>query len=549
MLETSENERLKEEGLKNLVKLLMNELEKCKEEISELKAENKELRDIINRLKGEHVDLERLPKVDKDKSKEASGMKGKNPKAPRNKNNKSGPKKAKIKITKEVTCKLDKTNLPEDLINKGYKELIQQDILFELKNTLYKVECFYSPSEKKLYRAEMPSEYVGHYGNSLKSLLQVLHHFGDVTHSRLKGLFQNMGLQISAGTISSILLENSDLMCQESNDIISSGIEKEAYVHMDGTKSFEKGIGKSTQIICGTNFVVYQTMDSKSKADVIWSLQGKDGHQKRLLFNTNCLSQMYELKIPKKDIKLLGEILEKDKPITKSIIEEQLLNAGAEHLLSKASYPKILACLAIAYYKNQKDFPIIKGLVTDCGPEYKGIAKWQSYCWIHEERNYKKMTPFIKDHQKMVEHKRSQIWKFYDKLLTYKKLNWYEQQASKEGLSTEFDQIFGQKTGFERLDYRLKKTLAKKEKLLQVLEHPTVPLHNNAAELAVRRMVRKRDISYHTISVLGTRTKDAFMSVIETAIKLGVCAFEYLFDRLNRKQSINSLAQMITSCK
>jgi hypothetical protein len=81
-------------------------------------------------------------------------------------------------------------------------------------------------------------------------------------------------------------------------------------------------------------------------------------------------------------------------------------------------------------------------LLTDGGPEYTSIANWQAYCWIHEERNYKKMTPFLENHQNLVE----------------------------------------QKTGFDILDDRLKKTLAKKEKLLQVLEHPKIPLHNNAAE-------------------------------------------------------------------
>jgi hypothetical protein len=144
-------------------------------------------------------------------------------------------------------------------------------------------------------------------------------------------------------------------------------------------------------------------------------------------------------------------------------------------------------------------------LLTDGGPEYTSIANWQAYCWIHEERNYKKMTPFLENHQNLVE----------------------------------------QKTGFDILDDRLKKTLAKKENLLQVLEHPKIPLHNNAAELAVRRMVRKRDISYQTISVKGTRTKDAFMSVIETAIKLRVNVFQYLFDRLNKNHAIQSLAHTI----
>jgi len=59
------------------------------------------------------------------------------------------------------------------------------------------------------------------------------------------------------------------------------------------------------------------------------------------------------------------------------------------------------------------------------------------------------------------------------------------------------------------------------------------------------RKVRKRDISIHTMSIKGTQAQDAFMSVVETAIKLGVNAFEYLLDRLTHKNQMTSLAELI----
>ena len=80
---------------------------------------------------------------------------------------------------------------------------------------------------------------------------------------------------------------------------------------------------------------------------------------------------------------------------------------------------------------------------------------------------------------------------------------------------------------------------------MRVLHLPDLPLHNNQAELAVRRKVRKRDISLHTMSDLGTAAQDAFMSVVETAIKLGVNVFDYLYDRLANKNLMPSLADLI----
>ena len=83
------------------------------------------------------------------------------------------------------------------------------------------------------------------------------------------------------------------------------------------------------------------------------------------------------------------------------------------------------------------------------------------------------------------------------------------------------------------------------EELLAVLDHPALPLHNNAAELAVRQIVRKRDISLHTWSEKGTRVRDAFLTIIETANKLGVSAIQYISDRISKKYEMPSLASLV----
>lgn len=78
------------------------------------------------------------------------------------------------------------------------------------------------------------------------------------------------------------------------------------------------------------------------------------------------------------------------------------------------------------------------------------------------------------------------------------------------------------------LDYRISRTMEYKDKMLLVLKYPFMPLHNNQAELALRRIVRKRDISLHTMTRQGTRIRDAVLSVIETAQKLKLNSFNYI---------------------
>ena len=155
------------------------------------------------------------------------------------------------------------------------------------------------------------------------------------------------------------------------------------------------------------------------------------------------------------------------------------------------------------------------------------------------------MIPKLTLHQNEVQRVRGQIWDFYKKLLNFKELPGEEQLQQKELLSKEFDTVFTQKTTYDELNNRIEKTYSKKDKLLQVLQLPYLPLHNNCAELAVRRKVRKRDISLHTMSAKGTQVQDAFMSVVETAAKLGVNAIDYIFDRITNKNNMPSLADLI----
>ena len=349
---------------------------------------------------------------------------------------------------------------------------------------------------------------------------------------------------ISSGTINTILLSNTDTMQVEAKAILRSGLESIDDAQMDATKSFEAGKTKATQIICTPYYCVYQTMNNKSKASVIGALQGIESDAIPLLYDKRAEELLQASAVPKKDQRLLGQLLKKDQTYTITDFES-LLARKTPHLLKKDSHSKVLATLALNYYQQQKDFPIVQLLLTDAGHEYAGISLRHLLCWIHEERHYKKMIPKLTLYQNLLEPVREQIWNYYKKLLNFKELPPHQQEKQKQRLAQEFEDIFTQQTTYQKLNKRLAQTLSRKDKLLRVLEFPQVPLHNNTAELDVRRKARKRDISLHTMSLKGTQAQDAFMSVVQTATKLGVNAFEYLLDRLTGKYEMTALADLI----
>ena len=109
--------------------------------------------------------------------------------------------------------------------------------------------------------------------------------------------------------------------------------------------------------------------------------------------------------------------------------------------------------------------------------------------------------------------------------------------------------MFTTQTNYFQLDKLINKTFKNKDKLLTVLINPEIPLHNNLAELGARRKVRKRDISYHTMSNLGTICLDAFMTITQTAIQLNVDVFQYIKQLINQDQNRQTLAELIRAKK
>jgi hypothetical protein len=183
------------------------------------------------------------------------------------------------------------------------------------------------------------------------------------------------------------------------------------------------------------------------------------------------------------------------------------------------------AC-AIAYYQQQTDFPIIETLLADDAPQFKLLTEYLALCWVHDGRHYKKLSPAVPIHQADLTNFQDKYWTYYTELLKYKREPTVEKKTR---LSAQFDEIFSTITGYEDLDDRIAKTL-----------------HNNDSELGARVQARSRDVCFQTRSNMGTKIKDTFMSINQTAKKLGVSFYDYVFDRVTGSFKLPSLAALIT---
>ena len=152
------------------------------------------------------------------------------------------------------------------------------------------------------------------------------------------------------------------------------------------------------------------------------------------------------------------------------------------------------------------------------------------------------MTPHIPYHRQLLDAFKESFWKLYRRLLAYRQ---HPNQEQDESLQGEFEQLFGQTSGYEQLDKRKALTLAKKEPLLMALSHPEILLHNNPAELGARQRVRKRDVSLQARTTEGIQAWDTFQTLVSTASKLGVNMYQYFYDRIAQTNQLPSLARLI----
>jgi len=183
-----------------------------------------------------------------------------------------------------------------------------------------------------------------------------------------------------------------------------------------------------------------------------------------------------------------------------------------------------------------------KIMVTDDAGQFSEISSFHALCWIHEIRHYKKLNPFLKQHQIVVDRFLKKIWNFYKLLKKYKE---DPTEKRKIYVKQRFNSLFSTKTGYGELDHRIELTKGKEAELLLVLDYPETPLHNNTAEIAVREEVIKRKISYGTRSEDGRTAWENMLSILDTCRKQGVSFYEYVRDIFSNKHSMPRLSELV----
>ena len=450
---------------------------------------------------------------------------------------KSGQPKGKSRKKKKTVLQIHErpviqpTNIPVGAKFKGFCRYTVQELVLGSHNVQYQLARWQLPDGSYI-TGELPKDVQGHYGPELAAYILHQYHACRVTEALLLDHLRGIGIQMSAGQLNNILLQNKNFFAEEAAELLPVAAKAEGQVQVDDTGGRHKGQNQYTTIIGNRWFSVFTTTDSKSRINFLKLLQGG---KEEYVINEDTIEYLSQVKAPDY---LPGYI-------ALSLGSNFMTPAGWEQFLKERNITRdaerrFLTEAALYASVIQTGIPRNLGVHSDDAGQFDVFL--HSLCWIHEERHYRKLIMTTVASQLDLGRVTDLIWTIYQALKTYK------ENPSKEAAETierQFDEIFQQKTSSPTLNHQLEKTYEKKQELLRVLQRPETPLHNNASETCARAAKIKLKISGGTRSELGQKVRDVFLSLKQTCRKLEINFMSFLQDRVRRQYEIPRLATII----
>ena len=232
-------------------------IQKQAEQITSLKQTVQELRDEVNRLK-------KLPKRPKFRP---SG----HPPDPKSSAAQGGStqvqRTVRQRAKEEVLVKA--VDVPSGARFKGYQTYTIQELTIIPKDVTYRLEVWQAP-DGKIIRASLPLGITGsHFGPSMRTMVHNLYAYG-MTQPAIFDFMLSVGIDVSEGQIHNMLMDEAEQYQQQSEAILSAGIQEAPYIRTDDTGTKHQHKSAYCTHIGGEYFAYYKTTPSKSRINLTY---------------------------------------------------------------------------------------------------------------------------------------------------------------------------------------------------------------------------------------------------------------------------------------
>ena len=136
------------------------------------------------------------------------------------------------------------------------------------------VTKYYSKSQRQTYLAELPAGYHGQFGPRVQAWVLTLYHEGGMSEPKMLEVLQTVGLQISAGQLSDLLIKDQEVFHAECQDVMRAGLESSPWHHLDSTGTRVNGINQNCHVLCNPLYTFYCTTPFKDRLSMLRVLMG-----------------------------------------------------------------------------------------------------------------------------------------------------------------------------------------------------------------------------------------------------------------------------------
>ena len=427
---------------------------------------------------------------------------------------------------------IEPEELPEGATFNGYREYDIQDLILKRHNIRFLL-AEYVTVEGKTIVGKLPSQYQGHYGPTLMSFILYQHHQCRVPQNLICEQLRELGMDISAGQVNRLLVENKESFHNEQSQVLQAGLETAEYIHTDDTGARHQGQNGYCTVIGNDLFAYFSSTKSKSRENYLRILRGPSEDFVLNEYSRSYLEQQQLATCHLSKLKFSNEVISQGDQewseylealgITsqqgiKLVTEAALLGSAIEHGLSP---------VMIVLSDGAKQFAILV----------------HALCWVHMERSLRRLNGVTALSRQEIEQVQDTLWAYYRELKAYQE---QPTPQDRERLEERFEEIFGQRYPHHYgLNLVMQQFCTHKDELLRVLDAPQVPLHTNAAETDLREYVTRRKISGGTRHDNGRRARDTFTGLKKTCRKLAFSFWQYLLSRLKGDETVPYLPDVI----
>jgi hypothetical protein len=220
------------------------------------------------------------------------------------------------------------------------------------------------------------------------------------------------GIDISAGQLNNLLIEEKERFHQEKDRILSVGLEVSAYINVDDTGARHQGKNGYCTHIGNESFSWFESTGSKSRINFLKLMRA--GHSD-FAINMDAVCYMQSNKLPQKILDVindnLGAVFANDTQWDDFLSQNGLVKDRHVQIATEGALIG-----SIIEHGLSKDLVI----VSDDAGQFNVLL--HALCWIHANRSIDKIIPFTDQAEKDLDTVKNQVWHLYEGLKAYKQI-------------------------------------------------------------------------------------------------------------------------------